>query len=173
MTAAVFLDRDGTVVVDLGYLRDPDDVRLLDGAAVGLRAMQDAGLPLIVVSNQSGIGRGLISTCDAEAVHDRFVSLLAEDGIELAGTYYCPHVPGNDCPCRKPSIGMFTKAAEDLEIDLTDAVMVGDRLSDISAGHAAGCRTILLADVPSEHLEVWRTTRDLRSAAVEILKEGE
>ena len=172
MTAAVFLDRDGTVVVDKGYLRDPNEVSLLGGAAAGLRALQDAGCPLVVVSNQSGIGRGRISVSDAAMVHDRFVRLLAEHGIVLAGCYYCPHAPVDGCSCRKPSIGMFKKAESDLALDLTDVVMIGDKCCDIEAGQAAGCRTILVADTDEGCFGAWRVVPHLESAARVILGAG-
>jgi D-glycero-D-manno-heptose 1,7-bisphosphate phosphatase len=173
MVSAVFLDRDGTVIVDSGYLCDPDEVRLLEGAAVGLRAMRDAGLQLVVVSNQSGIGRSRISASDAARVHDRFVWLLAEHGIVLAGSYYCPHAPAEGCSCRKPSIGMFTKAESDLGLNLADAVMIGDKLSDVEAGQAAGCRTILLADPGADRCGAWQVVPDLESAARVILGAGQ
>lgn len=172
MTAAVFLDRDGTVVRDPGYLGDPEDVSLLAGAAAGLRVLRAAGCPLVVISNQSGIGRGWISVGDAARVHNRFVQLLAKHGIVLAGSYYCPHVPEEGCSCRKPSIGMFKKAESDLGLNLTDAVMIGDKLSDVEAGQAAGCRTILIADSGADRSGAWQVVPDLESAARVILGAG-
>lgn len=172
MNEAVFLDRDGTIIVDSGYLRDPNEVSLVAGAARGLRALHEAGIPLVVVSNQSGLGRGLISEAEAAMVHDRFVELLDEIGIGLAGVYYCPHDPLDRCSCRKPSTGMFLKARDDLGLDLANTVMIGDRATDVEAGRAAGCRTVLLASPCVQNPRAWRVASDLESAAREILGKG-
>lgn len=172
MDEAVFLDRDGTIIVDSGYLRDPNEVSLMAGAAQGLRALQEADIPLVVISNQSGLGRGLISEVEAAMVHDRFVELLAENGIGLAGVYYCPHDPLDRCSCRKPSTGMFLKARDDLGLDLANSVMIGDQASDVEAGRAAGCRTVLLAAPGVQENGAWRVVVDLGSAAREILGKG-
>src|SRR2546421_6766843 len=110
MRPAVFLDRDGTVIEDLDYPRDPAGVRLLPGAADALLAWRDAGYALVVVSNQSGLGRGIIAPEQARAVHDRFVEVLAAQGIELDGVRYCPHAPWENCTCRKPRPTMLVEA---------------------------------------------------------------
>ena len=141
---AAFLDRDGTLIEDVGFPRDPELVRLVDGAATALRRLVAANLRLVVVSNQSGIGRGLITADEARLVHERFVSLLAGEGIVLDGSKYCPHPPEAGCDCRKPSPGMLLEAAEDLRLDLGRSFMIGDKLSDVEAGRRAGCRTVLL-----------------------------
>lgn len=140
--AAIFLDRDGTLIEDVGYPRDPDAVRFLPGVIHALKSAYDRGWPLIVISNQSGIGRGLITPEEASAVHQRFVSELASQGIELSGSYYCFHKPAERCICRKPSPSMLFWAASDLGIDLCRSFMIGDKLSDMDAGHQAGCTTI-------------------------------
>jgi D-glycero-D-manno-heptose 1,7-bisphosphate phosphatase len=144
--AAVFLDRDGTVIEDLDYPREPERVRLLDGAAAGLRALRDAGFALIVISNQSGIGRGIIDPTEAKAVHERFMAELGAEQIELDAACYCPHAPWEQCDCRKPEPAMLLQAAERLGIALADSFMVGDKLSDAQAGRRAGCRTIVLGE---------------------------
>jgi D-glycero-D-manno-heptose 1,7-bisphosphate phosphatase len=144
MTAAVFLDRDGTIIADPGYINDPNAVRLLAGAAAGLRALQLAGFRLIVVSNQSGIGRGLITQAEADAVHERFTQELREHGVQLAGAYYCPHAPTDGCACRKPQPGMLLQASTDLGIDLRASFMIGNAATDAAAGKAVGAYTILL-----------------------------
>ena len=105
--AVVFLDRDGTVIEDLGYPREPERISLLPGAAEALRAFARAGLALVVVSNQSGIARGLVTGAEAQAVHERFVELLADEGVALDGAYYCPHGPDDGCECRKPAPGLL------------------------------------------------------------------
>jgi D,D-heptose 1,7-bisphosphate phosphatase len=142
---AVFLDRDGTLIIDRGYLRDPEDISFLPGAVAALAGFQRLGLLLFVVSNQSGIGRGLITDEDAGRVHERFVRLLADGGVRLDGIYYCPHTPDAGCACRKPLPGMLLRAAQDFALDMESSVMIGDKPTDVMAGRNAGCRTILFA----------------------------
>ena len=144
-TAVAFLDRDGTLIEDVGYGRDPEQVRLLPNAAGALRALRRAGFGLVVVGNQSGIGRGIISPSEASAVHARFLSELAREGISLDAVEYCPHAPWAGCECRKPSPALLHKAATELGVSLEASFMVGDKASDVEAGRRAGCRTILLA----------------------------
>ena len=170
MTAAVLLDRDGTIIEDPGYLDDPERVRLLERAAAGLRALGSAGYPLVVVSNQSGVGRGWITPGDAARVHDRFVEVLAAEGIELAGAYYCPHAPDDACRCRKPATGLLERAASDLDLDLGTSVMIGDKQSDVDAGRGAGCRTVLISDLDAGGSWTGGTARDLAEAAMIILE---
>lgn len=142
---AVFLDRDGTIIDDIGYLRDHRQIRLLSGAIESLTRLSNEGFLLILVSNQSGIGRGLVTAEEAERVHNKLVSILSRHGVEIQAAYYCPHAPEDQCDCRKPSPRMILEAAQALEIDLPRSFMVGDKLSDIEAGRRAGCQTILLA----------------------------
>jgi D-glycero-D-manno-heptose 1,7-bisphosphate phosphatase len=141
---AVFLDRDGTLIEDVGYPRDPDRVRLLDGAVDALGALRRAGFALVVVSNQSGIGRGFVTQEEAEAVHARFVAELRARGIEPDDVRYCPHAPDEGCTCRKPAPGLLLAAAGELGLDLTRSFMVGDKPADAETGRNAGCRTVLL-----------------------------
>jgi histidinol-phosphate phosphatase family protein len=149
--AAVFLDKDGTLIVDVPYNVDPTLMRLTDGALDGLRILHDAGYLLIVVSNQSGVARGLFREEALGAVEARLRALLAEACVPLAGFYYCPHHPDGHvtpyaraCPCRKPAPGLLSRAARDQDIDLSRSWLVGDILHDVEAGRRAGCRTILL-----------------------------
>lgn len=144
--AAVFLDRDGTLIEDVGYISDPDDVRLVPGAAEALRALRDDGYRLVLVSNQSGIGRGYLTRGQAEAVHRRLVEELARRGATIDDARYCPHAPEDGCSCRKPLPRLLLDAAEALELDLGRSVMVGNGAVDAAAGRAAGCRTIVLGD---------------------------
>jgi len=139
------MDRDGTVIHDVGYPREPAQVRLLPGAGESLAELQRVGMALVVVSNQSGIGRGLITEDEARQVHERVVALLAEFGVQLDAFCYCPHAPEAGCGCRKPSPAMLLEAADRLGLDLARSFMVGDRATDIEAGKRAGCRTVLLA----------------------------
>jgi D-glycero-D-manno-heptose 1,7-bisphosphate phosphatase len=143
-TRAVFVDRDGTLIEDVGYARDPDDVCLVDGAAEALATFRRQGFQLVVVSNQSGIGRGLISPEEASAVHDRFVAELAAGGVRLDDVRYCPHGPDEGCDCRKPEPGLLLAAARKLGVDLASSFMIGDEDRDVEAGRRAGCTTILI-----------------------------
>ncbi|MGH7500276.1 MAG: D-glycero-alpha-D-manno-heptose-1,7-bisphosphate 7-phosphatase [Longimicrobiales bacterium] len=129
---AAFFDRDGTLIVEREYLSDPAAVELIPGATAGLRALRDLGFTLIVVTNQSGIARGLYGESEFWAVQDAVESLLAEDGIRIDAVYFCPHHPAftGPCDCRKPGIALFLEAAETFELDLAGSVWIGDRVSD-------------------------------------------
>lgn len=153
-TPAIFLDKDGTLVQNVPYNVDPMLITLSPGAGTGIRQLFDSGYQLIVVSNQSGVARGLFPEKALVAVRDRLESLLKEEaGAELSGFYYCPHHPDGTvrdyavpCRCRKPSPGLLIRAAHDLDIDLAHSWMIGDILDDIEAGRRAGCTTILIAN---------------------------
>ena len=148
---AVFLDKDGTLVEDLPYNVDPKKVRLTPGSVEGLKALHANGYRLIVVSNQSGVARGLFPESALAAVEHSVRRRLAAFGVPLAGFYYCPHHPEGSvaryavaCRCRKPAPGMLRRAAAHLGLDLAESWMVGDILDDIEAGRRAGCRTVLI-----------------------------
>src|SRR5690606_21848860 len=130
---AVFLDRDGTIVVERNYLADPARVELVPGAAAALRALAEAGYALVVVTNQSGIARGLYGEGEFRAVQRRIEELLAREGIRLDGVYHCPHHPDytGPCECRKPAVGLYLRAARELGLDLSRSVCIGDRLKDV------------------------------------------
>ena len=157
---AVFLDRDGTLVRDPGYLHDPALVELLPGVVEGLRALARAGWPLVVVSNQSGIARGLFGPAAFHAVTARLEELLAPHGVRFAGVYYCPHHPDftGPCRCRKPGVELFERAARELGLDLRRSWFVGDMLKDAEPAARLGGRGILLG-IP-EPADAQRT-RDL------------
>ncbi len=127
---AAFLDRDGTLVVDVPYLKDPEDVIVPVGVIEGLQLLRDAGFLLIMVSNQSGIARGYLTDDDLASVHVRMEQLLLEGEIELDGYYYCPHAP-DSCLCRKPATGMLQQACLDFNIDLSRSCMIGDNDCDM------------------------------------------
>jgi len=131
--AAVFLDRDGTVIADRHYLGDPRGVELLPGAGEAISRLNRTGLPVILVTNQSGIGRGLFTQADFQSVQRRLLELLAEEGAHLDGVYHCPHAPDGDapCECRKPAPGLFLQAAAEHGIDLRRSFYVGDRIRDV------------------------------------------
>lgn len=139
---ALFLDRDGTLIVDVGYPRDPALVDPLPGAIDALRELQQR-YALVIISNQSGIARGRITPAEAAAVHARTVELFAAGGVTFAGAYYCPHGPDEACRCRKPAPGLLLDAARELDLDLAASIMIGDKPSDLEAGQAAGCAHVL------------------------------
>ena len=148
---AVFLDKDGTLIEDVPFNVDPGRIRLAPGAERALPLLRDAGFRLIVISNQSGVARGMFEESALEAVRDRLFELSAEAGAPLDGFYYCPHHPEGtvaryawSCDCRKPAPGLIRKAAEAHAIDLVASWFVGDILDDVEAGRRAGCRTVLI-----------------------------
>jgi D-glycero-D-manno-heptose 1,7-bisphosphate phosphatase len=148
---AIFLDRDGVVIDDVHHLSSPAEVRLLPGSADAIAALNRAGWPVVVVTNQSGVARGLFTAATVEAVHDHLSDLLAGYGARVEAYYYCPHHPTADgaadpaeCACRKPRPGMLLRAADELGLDLRRSWMVGDRDTDLEAGAAAGTRTVLV-----------------------------
>ena len=148
---AIFLDKDGTLIHDVPYNVDPTRMRLLPGAVEGLRRLQRAGYLLIVVTNQSGVARGLFSERALGAVEQRLRALLARAGIPLADFYYCPHHPDGtvleyavECACRKPQPGLIARAVHEHGLDPGRSWLIGDILNDVQAGKLAGCRTILL-----------------------------
>jgi histidinol-phosphate phosphatase family protein len=141
---AVFIDKDGTLVHDVPYNVDPRYVRLVTNAGPALRNMKNAGYKLIVISNQSGVGRGLFEEKDLLPVNRCIQSLLATYDVSIDAFYYCPHGPSDGCECRKPMPGMILKAARDHGVALQTSWMIGDILNDMEAGNRAGCRTIHL-----------------------------
>lgn len=148
--SAVFLDRDDTLIVDVPYLTDPAGLRVLDGAARALSDLRRAGFVLVLATNQSVVGRGLLTEDGLRSIHDELERLLAAEGAALDAIYACTHAPrGSDRtaiehPDRKPAPGMLLRAAADLGLDLSRSWMVGDRITDVLAGLSAGCRSILV-----------------------------
>jgi D-glycero-D-manno-heptose 1,7-bisphosphate phosphatase len=143
---AAFLDRDGTIIIERNYLADPDGVELLPGAARALRALADHGFALVLVTNQSGIGRGLYTEADFQAVQARLAALLEEHGVAFDGVFHCPHHPDHDgpCACRKPGIALFQAAGASLGLDMAASVFIGDRLRDVLPARAFGARGFLV-----------------------------
>lgn len=141
---AAFIDRDGTLIVERHYLADPDGVHFTDGAIRALRRLEEAGFVLVLVTNQSGIGRGLYTLADFEAVQARIRERLAAEGVHLAGVYFCPHHPDEACACRKPGTALFEQAAAELGLDLGASVYIGDRLKDVEPAWRLGGRAILV-----------------------------
>jgi histidinol-phosphate phosphatase family protein len=140
----VALDRDGTIIVERRYLSSPDELELLPGAAAGLRAMRDMGLELVIVTNQSAVGRGYFDLARLEQIHARLRQILTVDGVEIAGIFVCPHTPEDSCRCRKPLGGLLLEASRKLGFDPADALVIGDKPCDIDLGLGLGATTILV-----------------------------
>ena len=143
---AVFLDRDGTIMEDAHYIKSPAQVRLLPGAAAAVRRINEADVPAIVVTNQSGIARGIFTVEDYEAVRRQFEALLAAEGAHIDASYYCPHNPNatGPCSCRKPGTKMFEDALRDFKLDPHKVAYVGDRWRDVAAAEKLGGRGIMI-----------------------------
>lgn len=144
----VILDRDGTLVIDRGYLDDPAGLEFTPGAAEGLQWLHSRGYRLVLISNQSGVGRGFFALERLEAMNARLNVMVEDAGARLEGIYSCPHAPEAGCACRKPALGLLTQAATDLGFDPASAIIIGDKESDIEFGHRAGATTILIAVNP-------------------------
>ena len=151
MRPAVFLDRDGTMIHDVGYLSRYDDVRWFESTIDAIRMMNRAGFLVLVTTNQSGIGRGIYTEAALLSIHERMAQHLEAGGAVVDGWFYCPHHPDADveayrsvCTCRKPSPGMIQQAARRFEIDLARSFGIGDTLADLGAATAAGARGILV-----------------------------
>ncbi|HEX4146660.1 MAG TPA: D-glycero-beta-D-manno-heptose 1,7-bisphosphate 7-phosphatase [Pirellulales bacterium] len=148
---AIFLDRDGTLNKDLGYTHEIARLRLLEGVVPGLKQLTALGFRLVIVTNQSGVARGRFSEDDMRRFNAALCERLANEGIAIAGVYHCPYHPTDgvgryrrDSECRKPRPGMLLAAARELALDLTASFAIGDKISDMAAGQAAGCHTILV-----------------------------
>lgn len=151
MKRAVFLDRDGNVCEDVGYLGDPSKLVVFPYAAEAVRRINESSMLAILVTNQSGVARGLFGEDAVLRVHDRLERELARGGARLEGIYYCPHHPTigqppyrQSCECRKPRPGMLVRAAADHDIDLSQSFVVGDKYSDVRLAHEAGARAVLV-----------------------------
>lgn len=176
---AVFLDRDQTLIKDPGYISNPDDVVLLDGAAESVTRLRGAGLPVVVVTNQSGVARGLVTEDQLASIHQRMQDLLLDQGTSVDAIYYCPYLDGpeavvepfrQDSDLRKPKPGMLTLAAREMNLDLAASWMIGDSERDIQAGHAAGCRAVRIDRASgTTRSSAEHTAPDLRSAVDQVL----
>jgi D-glycero-D-manno-heptose 1,7-bisphosphate phosphatase len=145
----VILDRDGTLVIDRGYLADPAGLEFEPMAADGLRWLYSRGYRLVVITNQSGVGRGLFPLRGVIEMNARLHAMTAEIGVTLEGIYFCPHAPEEGCDCRKPAPGLMLRAAAELGFDPRCAVVIGDKESDVEFGRNSGAATVLLAANPS------------------------
>ena len=164
--AAVFLDRDGTLIRDVNFLSRPEQVELLPGAAAAVRRVNEAGLPAIVITNQSGIARGYFTEAEYEKVRERMESLLRDQGARVDATYHCPHYPevSGPCECRKPGTLLYRRAVTDHGIDARASWFIGDRMRDVSPAGELGGTGIL---VPSDQTAM----AEVESARKEFLVE--
>lgn len=169
MTKAVFLDRDGVINANCprehDYIKSPAELVLLPGAAEGVARLNAAGFLVILATNQRGIARGMMTDADLEAVHQAMVAELREGGAHIDAIYVCPHDNG-ECDCRKPLPGLLFRARDELGIDLAASWMVGDHLTDVRAGKAAGVLTVLVGGERSDESDF--TCEDL-PAAVDLI----
>jgi len=184
----VFLDRDGTINEEVNYLSHPEQLRLITGAAEAIKSLNRAGFKVVVVTNQAGVARGYFTEPTVREIHEALEKKLGEQGARVDAIYYCPHHPAaglgvyrQDCNCRKPKPGMLEKAAIELNIDLRESFVVGDKISDLEAGLAVGCRNILVHTGYGQESEnefsgaAWRpefVADDLLEAARWILKQA-
>ncbi len=145
MKKTVFFDRDGTLIVNQHYLNDPEKIVYLPFCFEALQLLRDQGFQFVMVTNQSGIAKGIVQVENMHEIHRHMLKRFGEHGIEFAGIYFSPHASDSDHEMRKPNAGMLLQAARELEVDFAKSWMVGDNMSDVEAGRRAGCRTILLA----------------------------
>ncbi|MFA6002676.1 MAG: HAD family hydrolase [Elusimicrobiota bacterium] len=178
---AVFLDRDGVVVKEVDYLRRPEQLCVLPGAARAIAALRAAGFKVVVITNQSGVGRGYLSLRGLGAIHALLRRRLRAAGTRLDGLYFCPHLPasagGRACSCRKPAIGMLLQARRRFDLDLKRSFFVGDTTTDVLTAHRAGCAAVLVRTGKAGRDGVYRarphkTCRDLAAAAAWILAQS-
>lgn len=176
---AAFLDRDGTILVETNYLADPASAELIPGAAAALRRLQDAGFALVVVTNQSGIARGLYGERDYRLVDEHMRGLLRARGVEIDASYHCPHHPDytGACDCRKPAPGLFLRAIRDLDLDAGRSWLIGDRLRDLEPAATLGARAILVRtgygrEEEGSTPEGLVVVEDLAAAADHLLSSG-
>lgn len=150
----IFLDRDGTLNPDPGYIRSPDQYELFPGVADALAKLKRAGARLIVVTNQSGVARGFLSMRDLEAIHEKLARLLGEAGVTLDAVYVCPHHPDDGCECRKPKIGLVDRAVREHGVDLSRSYLIGDRARDMELAKRVGARSVLVTTAVLEPKQV-------------------
>lgn len=146
MHKAVLLDRDGTINVDYGYVYKIKDFKFIDGVIEGLKILNDLGYYLIIITNQSGIGRGYYQIKDFEKLNKYMINTLRENGIIIKNVYYCPHISNDECECRKPKLGLFYQAIKDYNIDIDNSYVIGDKERDLALSDEENIHGILLSD---------------------------
>ncbi|MGB7183829.1 MAG: D-glycero-beta-D-manno-heptose 1,7-bisphosphate 7-phosphatase [Burkholderiaceae bacterium] len=173
----LILDRDGVINYDSdAHIKSPDEWQPIEGSLEAIARFTKAGIKVVIATNQSGIGRGLFDLDTLGAIHRKMHKAVQDAGGQISAVFFCPHPAASNCACRKPSPGMLTDILERTRINASDAIMVGDSLRDLQAGHAAGCRTILVLTgngrqtMDSEELPPGTTVRvDLAAVAAEML----
>jgi lipopolysaccharide heptosyltransferase II len=170
----VFLDRDGTLNYDPGYLKVAVDLKLLAGVGPALARLKRAGARLVVVTNQSGVARGIVTLKDLEAIHARLQGLLEQEGAALDAIYFCPHHPNDGCRCRKPNVGMVERAVSELQLDLRRSYLIGDHARDIQLANRVGAKAILLtpASVDAQALDRLKAEQALPDAVAKSMAEA-
>ena len=163
---AAFLDRDGTLIVDADFLAKPEGVEVLPGAVEAVRRLNDAGVVVVVITNQSGIARGLLTEEDYARVEERVRIDFAEAGARIDATYHCPHHPAitGQCDCRKPALGMYLQARDEHALDTRTSLFVGDRWRDVGPGIELGGRAFLVTSTATAHDDLMRAERDAEIA---------
>lgn len=144
MNKAVFLDRDGTINKEVGYLASVNEFEFLPEVIKALKILSSTDYRIIILTNQSGIARGYLNEKTLKRIHEKMCDDLENEGVRIDGVYYCPHHPDEKCECRKPNIGLIKKAKEDFNLNLKESYMIGDSTRDIKTGMNAGCKTILV-----------------------------
>lgn len=172
---AAFLDRDGTIIEDVEYIARPEEVRLLPGAAKAIQLLNEAGVPVIIVSNQSGIGRGYFTYEDFQRVQSRVEELLRADGAHIDAIYICPHAPVDPpaCSCRKPAVGLFERAAREHDLDLVHSWYAGDKWRDVEPGLTLQGHGFLVPDrsTPPEDAARARARGLIRETLADVARE--
>jgi heptosyltransferase-2 len=170
----VFLDRDGTLNYDPGYLKVAADLKLLAGVGPALARLKGAGAKLVVVTNQSGVGRGIMTLKDLEAIHARLQGLLEQEDAALDAIYFCPHHPDDGCRCRKPNVGMVERAVSELQLDFRRTYLIGDHARDIQLAHRVGAKAILLTPAPvdAQSLDRLKVEQALPDAVAKSMAEA-
>ena len=170
----VFLDRDGTLNYDPGYLKIAADLKLLAGVGPALARLKKVGAKLVVVTNQSGVGRGILTLKDLEAIHARLQGLLEQEDVALDAIYFCPHHPDDGCRCRKPNVGMVERAVSELQLDFRRFYLIGDHARDIQLAHRVGAKSILLTPAPvdAQSLETLKTKQAMPDAMAKSMAEA-
>ncbi|MDR2399142.1 MAG: D-glycero-beta-D-manno-heptose 1,7-bisphosphate 7-phosphatase [Endomicrobium sp.] len=176
---ATFLDRDGTVIFDKNYLSSPEQVKLYSYTADSINKLHTAGFKVIIVTNQSGVARGVFTEEDLQKIHEKFVSLLKKANAKVDAIYYCPHIDEDSCDCRKPKPGMVLKAAKDFNIDLKKSYTIGDTIRDYLLGYNSGGKGILVltghgkkqqAKIAQEKIKPMAVCKTLKEAVSLIIK---